>query len=170
AVGDGLGRERVPVDPLARQRDEQAACPEFTRVELDGGGHPLAAVGAVQPAAGDLGDLGQAHLDHRFTSSVLRMAASSSSRSEKGCTTPPTSWPLSCPLPATRTTSPGPASATAAAMAALRSPISRISPASAGLTARAPCSMAALMAAGSSLRGLSSVTITSSLPRTAASP
>src|SRR6185312_14092239 len=167
---DGLGGEVVAVDLRPRQGDEQAAGRELPGVELHAAGHLRAPVGAVQPAADDVGDLGQAEHDHTLTSSLLRMAAASSSRSENGCTTPPASWPDSCPLPARKTMSPGPASATAWAMASRRSPISTISPPSAGPTARAPASIAARMAAGSSERGLSSVTIRTSLRRAAASP
>ena len=67
------------------------------------------------------------------------------------------SGPVSWPLPAISTMSPGPLAAIAARIAARRSPIS-VAP---GAAAR----IAARIAAGSSLRGLSSVTMTSSALR-----
>jgi hypothetical protein len=64
----------------------------------------------------------------------------------------PTICPCSCPLPASSTISSAPASAMAAAIALRRSPIS--------IAPGAPASTSRRIAAGSSLRGLSSVTIT----------
>ena len=75
---------------------------------------------------------------------------------------PPTIWPCSWPLPASRMMSSGPASAIAAAIASRRPPISR--------APGAPARMSRRIAAGSSLRGLSSVTMTRSARRAATAP
>ncbi len=92
-------------------------------------------------------------------------ARAAQSRSEKGSTLSPTIWPVSWPLPAITRTSSGASVATAASMAAARSPIS--------VTLAgpwAPARIAARMAAGASERGLSSVTITASARRAAIAP
>ena len=73
------------------------------------------------------------------------------------------SWPCSWPLPATTITSPGPAASTASAIARRRST-------SRSASAPAPAITSSMIASGSSLRGLSEVTITRSARRRAASP
>ena len=92
----------------------------------------------------------------------LRPLRRTTSASSKGCVTPPIVCPLSCPLPATASTSPGRRSDTARAMAPARSPAST--------PPGQPASTAARIAAGSSLRGLSSVTQARSARRAQAAP
>ncbi len=94
----------------------------------------------------------------------------STARSSKGAPCPSISWPVSCPLPATSSVSPGRARPTAAASAARRPGPRAPRPAAASGTSAAPASIAARMAAGSSERGLSSVTTRTSLPAAAAAP
>ena len=84
-------------------------------------------------------------------------AAASSIRSSNGSTSPATSWPRSWPLPSTATTSPGPASRTASSIAARRPGHLDDLRGAAG-PRRPRRSTAARIAAGSSVRGLSSVT------------
>ena len=97
-----------------------------------------------------------------------RMASSSA----KGRTWPATSWPRSCPLPSTATMSSGPDADRAAAIASRRFPPSTTVTARPlrSASARAPASTWARIAAGSSLRGLSSVTTTRSAAAAAAAP
>src|SRR5579884_29261 len=99
--------------------------------------------------------------DHRSASRAARALSWSS----MGITTSPICWPVSCPLPATTTVSPGAAPATAMAMAATRSGSTTTS---AGPTA--PATTCSMIAAGSSWRGLSLVTITRSASLAATSP
>ena len=136
-----------------------APCLDAPKASFGAVSAPKASFGADKPA-GSWGLLLQAGL----------IAARSSSWSENGCTTPLISCPVSWPLPAMTTTSPGWARFTASVIAVRRSPMSRISPRSLGGTASAPARIAARIAAGSSVRGLSSVTISNSLRRAAASP
>ena len=75
-----------------------------------------ASAGAGQLAAGQLGHLGQASARSCRRSRSAARTSRRTARSSKGCTVPATSWPVSWPLPATSRVSPGPASATAAAM------------------------------------------------------
>ena len=112
-------------------------------------------VGAVQPAAGDMGDLGEGQLDHRGPP-WLAARRSSSSTSENGSFSAATCWPVSWPLPAidddvARARLGHGRGDGGAAVADL------VDLAASG-TARAPSSIAARIAAGSSVRGLSSVT------------
>src|SRR5437588_1603512 len=89
-------------------------------------------------------------------------AAVMASWSLNGSTCLPTIWPVSWPLPAISNTSPERKAAIDALIASRRSPISTAPGAARRIAAR--------MAAGSSLRGLSSVTITRSASRAAIAP
>ena len=91
-------------------------------------------------------------------------------RSSNGSTEPATYWPVSWPLPATTTTSPGEASATACAMAAARSGSMITRARSACGTLSTPSSIAASIASGSSERGLSLVRMATSASEAAAAP
>ena len=95
----------------------------------------------------------------------LSAARAHSQESEKGNVLPPTIWPVSCPLPAMRRPSSGPSIARAWAIAKALSPIS-----STLSKPFVPRMMALRIAAGSSERGLSSVTMTRSARRAATSP
>ena len=86
----------------------------------------------------------------QITPSRAATAIEACSTSSKGKISPLMTWPVSWPLPAIRSASPGCSASTARRMASARSPTSLAS----GQAAR----MAARMAAGSSERGLSSVT------------
>ena len=168
--GAGRGRggeEVVAVDPLAGQRrrtgrrgrrvrESTVTAPVTRRVRRvaaatvppTGRGRPRRSVSAIT----------------RGALRARRGPRAARSRSSNGCTAPATSWPVSWPLPATSSVSPGRARATAAAMAARRSPTSQHLGAPAAGTSGTPASMAARIAAGSSERGLSSVTTSTSLP------
>ena len=107
------------------------------------------------PATSSKGDR-----DHAPSASLVRLAASriasrATSRSSNGCFTPAISWPCSWPLPAITTTSPGSASSTARRIAERRS-------GSTSTSTPAPWRMSWMIASGSSLRGLSEVTMTTS--------
>ena len=111
-----------------------------------GGAVQLTSGGFGPPRPGTVGSRGlhRQHLGEHF--SVV-----------EGCTTPPMSWPSSCPLPRTRSASPGSASSAARRIAARRSPMISIDARSASGTDIAPSAMASRITRGSSERGLSSV-------------
>ena len=86
----------------------------------------------------------------------LRSSSRATSRSSKGILRPPSnSWPCSWPLPAITTVSPGSARPSASAIAARRS----TSTSTLGAALARPAATSATIAAGSSERGLSEVTI-----------
>src|SRR5216683_3772356 len=95
-----------------------------------------------------------------------RNASRATSTSSKGHDPSRVTCIFSCPLPASRTMSPGRASPIASAMAFLRS----VSTAYFALVFCKPTRASLMMEHGSSLRGLSEVSTTKSLPRPATSP
>src|SRR3954469_6692592 len=101
----------MAVDVVAAQRDEQVTLADEAPADP-----PLARDDAVGGAicSDRTRDVGQRHRDHDS-------ASRRTSRSSNGVTTPAISCPVSCPLPATTTASPGSAALTAAAIAVLRS-------------------------------------------------
>ena len=110
---------------------------------------------APQPPAGR-GDAAPRAVQSALTAATASRRTTATS--SNGSVTPPIVWPCSCPLPATTSTSPGPSSSSAGGDGGARGRRSRCAP---GQAAR----MAARMAAGSSLRGLSSVTMARSASR-----
>ena len=96
-------------------------------------------------------------------------AAASSTRSSNGSISPSISWPRSWPLPSSATTSPGSASAHRLGDRRPAGPAPR-RPCRPPAAARARPAPSARIAAGSSVRGLSSVTMSRSAPRAAAAP
>src|SRR5699024_10710720 len=105
------GHEVVPVCLLTDPGDVEAA-----RAGLPGVGHDvgvdedvggLLGGGAVQTAAGHVGDRGKGHGDHGVAPLSSR-ARRSTSRSSKSWTSPAISWPCSWPLPSSATVAPGP--------------------------------------------------------------
>ena len=113
---DRRGGEVVSVGPGAGQRQEQPAGTDCPRVELHGSGDTgnggLFGADVGEPATDDVGDRGNGQSDH-VRCPAASSAAASSSRSSKGRVTPRLVCPGSWPLPATSTTSPGCAHATA---------------------------------------------------------
>src|SRR5204863_252544 len=122
----GVGVPDTQHDAKRRPRDPalpgDMACPARRKLQQQvprGGGDPQG------PGAGDPGYGGQRERDdsgtpHGSGSSAgggwpwwRAIAAAATSRSSKGITAVPVYWPRSCPLPATTTTSPLPAIATA---------------------------------------------------------
>ena len=123
---DRLLDEVVAVDALARDGDEEAARLGSAGVDERPTGHGRLRVGcAVSGATDHVGDLGQRHRDHRDARSCT--ASRATRRSSNGCTSPWISCPVSCPLPAISTTSPGAARRTASKIAVRRSPTSTTS-------------------------------------------
>ena len=155
-VGDERGRraagERVlaVVDAVA-ERDEQVAFFDATRVDLHAGDLFRPAC-AVELSRDQVRDGVQLERDHAGCSA--RSSSRATSRSSNGWTVPPISCPCSLPLPAISTTSPSRADSIALAIAVRRSG----STSSSG----APVSTSSMIASGSSLRGLSDVTIATS--------
>src|SRR5262245_33014037 len=144
----------VPGDGEERFAQQDAAAVD--RNAADRGRQRAGALGAHRLRHGVDGPERLAHAG--FPSS----AAATASWSLNGSVCLPMIWPVSWPLPATSSTSPRRSSAIAEAIASRRSPIS--------IAPGAALRIAARMAAGSSLRGLSSVTITRSALATAISP
>src|SRR5690606_31484509 len=160
-AGPSLDRRReevVPIHRLALDGKKRLAWLQGATID----GYPRHAVrhGADRPPVhGFYQSIGGPQPIHAAPSPS---AARTSSWSEKGSVSVPMVWPSSCPLPATISVSPARSNATASWIALRRSPIS-IAP---GAAAR----MAARISAGTSERGLSSVTITTSASRVAISP
>src|SRR5882672_2622297 len=97
---------------------------------------------------------------------AARSASRATSRSSKGADPSRVTCTFSCPLPASRTMSPGRASPMASAIALRRSASTLyFTP-----VFCSPTTASLIIASGSSLRGLSDVSTTKSLPRPAASP
>src|SRR5438046_539146 len=152
----GAALERL-VDELraAADRDEQVAGDDSPGIDLDAGELVLARAPLSEP--GENRDWQSDHAGvFRF-----RSAARATSRSSNGMVRSANSWPCSCPLPAITTTSPAAADSIARSIAARRS--------SSTSTSR-PSATSAAMAAGSSLRGLSDVTIATSASSAATRP
>ncbi len=159
AVAQGVGGVLAAVGDLAPQPHEEGSRHDLARVDAGAvdlvGGEPT---GMYAPPV--------AAFRSSLTVSLTRLAPSTSratSRSSKGVTTPLRSWPCSCPLPAITTTSPAEArSAAQRDRARAGRPRQR---ARAGPSA-APTRISAMIASGSSVRGLSEVTTaTSARPR-----
>ena len=115
------GRDRgrrvvVAVDVLAGERHEQPARLDRLAAVDERGPGDRSASSPSRRAADDRGDLGEPERDQRRSPDD---SSRRTSRSSNGCTTPSTSWPVSWPLPATRTVSP------AASAIARRSAIAR---------------------------------------------
>ena len=164
---DGCRRPR-----RARRRASSAAATKSwpSHIALDGDEHlarprrcgcrsrrPDAVAAARRPAPRarsppDIGSQGPQWFAHDAASASA--GAQRRRGSSNGSVLSPTIWPVSWPLPATTSTSPVSSMATAARMASARSPISSRRGAAARIAAR--------IVAGSSLRGLSSVTMTTS--------
>src|SRR3974390_485843 len=146
----------VPITVVALDREEGFAGRNRARVDGDAG-H------ARRQAA----DFGRTHrrghgIDSPERSHSAPKAARTASWSENGNIRSPTIWPVSWPLPAISSTSPSFRRLTAVRIASPRSPISSAPRAAARIPRR--------IAAGFSLRGLSSVTITWSAFSTAILP
>src|SRR5436305_5365846 len=152
----GAGGERridelVTVMDGARHGDEQVARADFAAVE----GHACDLERRARRPAGRSRDLvggPEAQAAHSRATSA----------SSNGSTLSPITWPVSWPLPATSTISPARAMRIASAIASRR-PGTSIAPG-------APAMIAERITAGSSLRGLSSVTIATSERRIATAP
>src|SRR6185436_10355036 len=156
ARGDRALDELMAVVGGAGHGDEQVAGLHFAAVERDSGD----VESTVHGAAGSLGDFGRspenAHAAHS------RATTTSSNGSTRWLTPAPMIWPCSWPLPATSTMSPERAILMASAIASRRPAIS--------VAPGAPARISARILAGSSPRGLSSVTITTSDNREATAP
>src|SRR5260221_993064 len=144
ARGEGAVDELVPVIHRARHGDEQVAGPDFAAVESDAGDFERRARHSPGRGRDFIRRPERGHAAHSRATSA----------SSNGSTLSPMIWPVSWPLPATRTMSPSRAMRIASAMASRR-PATSVAPA-------APAMMSARMRPGSSLRGLSSVTMTTS--------
>ncbi len=156
-LGQGRGDKVVAVVVGAGQRDEQIAlrdaCGCRSRRRSPASPAPVAL------AAGGAGGLGAWSRAAWRSWRVRRHGAARLDGIVEGQHPVLTIWPRSWPLPASTRTSPASRSRTAVRIASARSPIS-LAPGQAGM-------IAARMAAGSSLRGLSSVTMTGSASRAA---
>jgi UDP-N-acetylmuramoyl-L-alanyl-D-glutamate--2,6-diaminopimelate ligase len=172
AVGAGLGQEAMAVGGAAGQRHEHLAGPRGARVER-GADHRLAADRGQRLAlrqlplgAEGLGHLGQRPATQRLlprlrqgrhalgpVHEALPSARRASWRSSNGSTASPMVCVVSCPLPAITTTSPGAAVSIASVIAFRRST-------SCSTSSPVPARICSMIAAGSSERGLSEVTIT----------
>src|SRR6185369_3919207 len=150
--GKGLFDEFVPVMDCAGHRNEEKARLDLAAIE----GHADDFERLARRSAGRLDDFvgvpERAHDAHSRATSA----------SSKGSTRSPTIWPVSWPLPATRMMSPALAIRIASAIASRRPPTS--------VAPGAPAMIAERMVAGSSPRGLSSVTMTTSDNRAATAP
>ena len=163
SAADGAGLEGardvvVAVVRVALDGDEQVAGLERARVDRDAGRGPFERRGR-RPRAPAPSSFGVQ------SGRVMRRSPAPpalSSASENGSTRSPTIWPVSWPLPAMTSASPGSSSLTPSRIASARSPISR--------APGAPARIAARIAAGFSERGLSSVTMTTSAARAAIAP
>ena len=166
ALRDGVGDECMAIAGLAAQRDEQIVRLQRAGVDRDAIGgerrRHRAAGGLQQVVRGPERVMRPIHRCGSMRAPDATSRANHADSRRTACTVPPIVWPCSCPLPATASTSPGPSPFNAAAIALSRSPISR-APGHAASTA-------ARIVAGSSLRGLSSVTIATSANRAAAAP
>src|SRR6267143_1760782 len=140
---DGISQRNIIGHVLARGRNELADSGQ-RQSHIRG---PAAALAASQ------------------SNPASRNASRATSTSSKGRDPSRVTCIFSCPLPASRTMSPGRASPIASAMAFLRS----VSTAYFALVFCKPTSASFMMAHGSSLRGLSDVSTTKSLPRPATS-
>src|SRR5690606_29991641 len=182
-IGEGLVEIKMSVRAFAFQSEEQVPRTDIARVHLharhlkrtagDAADRRSNLLGSPQGEAATIAFLGRPansleQCVHDAPSTPANSAAHSratvtSSNGRVRVASPvPTIWPCSCPFPATRTMSPAPASAMAARIAARRSPTSR--------APGAPARTCWRIAAGSSPRGLSSVTITNSERAAATSP
>src|SRR5918993_2844040 len=153
---EGSGDELVTVMNRARHGNEQVARLHFAAVEGDAGDFE----GSACTTAGRRLDLGRG--PQRAHAAHSRATSASSNGSTRWFAPAPMICPVSWPLPASRMMSPSPAIRMASAMASRRPPIS-IAPGDPAMTS-------ARIFAGSSPRGLSSVTMTTSDSRDAAAP
>ena len=135
------------------QRDEEVARRERAGVDRDAGRRPSRrrARAAGRPRPPRRASRAASTSAHAPSPSSAATATLACSRSSKGRMSWPTIWPVSWPLPAISSASPGCSASTAVRIASARSPIS--------VASGAPARTAARIAAGSSVRGLSSVTI-----------
>src|SRR6185295_9790645 len=118
AAPDRVGDERVAVEALALQRHEQVAGGDRAAVRGDAGDGDRFAEHA---SAGRLGGFEERH--HRASRAALATSASLN-----GWRTPAISWYVSCPLPASSTTSPATAWWMASKIATWRSAIESARP------------------------------------------
>src|SRR5206468_13041835 len=136
--------ETMAVVDRARHGDEQVTPLHFAAVESHAADFERLACRAAGRGSDLLGGPEDAHAAHSRATKA----------SSNGSTVSPMICPVSRPLPATSTMSPSPAVRMASAMASRR-PATSVAP-------DAPAITSARLRAGSSLRGLSSVTITTS--------
>src|SRR5690606_41360356 len=146
ALRRDVGDEGVAVEAFTAQRHEELPGADAAAVR---GQAREQGIAAFQPALHVRRRVGEAHADH--SRSPTRLATRR--RSLKSWRTPAISWYSSCPLPATSTTSRGPASRMARTMAAPRSGSTDT-----GTVRPMPERMSAMILSGSSPRGLSLVT------------
>jgi hypothetical protein len=117
AAGERLGQELVAVAILARQRNEEIARSQGTRVDRDAR-HlvRIPAGSANQLASGERGEplerdpWSRGHGTHLRSPARARSSSRATSRSSNGSTRSPIVCVLSCPLPAISTASPARAS------------------------------------------------------------
>src|SRR5260370_23781067 len=163
--------EIMPIQPLALDRKEKLASRH--RAGVDGIGLRHFFGQELSRRGNKLGDSGdrQLHLAApaeaaSHSNPAARRAPRATSRSSNGADPSRVTATFSCPLPANNTMSPGRASPMASAIALRRSTSTLyFTPAFCR-----PTTESLIMASGSSLRGLSEVNTTRSLPRPAASP
>mmetsp|Transcript_29188 Transcript_29188/g.56393 ORF Transcript_29188/g.56393 Transcript_29188/m.56393 type:complete len:328 (-) Transcript_29188:1838-2821(-) len=146
AVAGGLQRDKEIARFKRARIDRHACCGPIGGTGAPGSGH------SVVPGP-------EHHVNRPSNAATATLACSASS---KGRTSSPTIWPVSWPLPAMSRASPGSSTSTARRIASARSPTS--------VASGQPAITAARMVAGSSLRGLSSVTKTTSAFSAAACP
>ena len=168
-AGRGGGRRRSRGRRRARPAARRTARPAPTGASRSPPGRsPSASAAAPCPGDGAAGDVPPViGRSRRPTAGSCRAsgpawrarAAAVTSASSNGSTAPPTYCPVSCPLPATSTTSPFPARPAARSIAAARSGSMITRARSPCGTPSTPCSISPRIASGSSERGLSLVKI-----------